>query len=170
MLKRLFAGLPTKPIYYVALTVFPLAVLYHYGTIYRDCSGHAGLRAAFLSALSAPAESNAPARLHLAGLTDFEWDAATIVVNYQPTGSTTDCPFGWDWSEEQREDLIRNDLLTIIVFKHRGQVVNYIEFNRYRAEFVEIENPYTPDRAVFEIRRTPTGRSELLLVPAAARG
>ena len=170
MLKRLFAGLPTKPIYYLALAVFPLAVLYHYGTIYSDCTGHAGLRAAFLSALRAPAESGAPARLHLAGLTDFDWDAATIVVNYQPTGGTTDCPFGWDWSEEQRDDLIRSELLTIIVFKNRGEIVNYLEYNRYRAEFIEVDNPYTPETAVFEIRQTPTDRSEILLVPAVARG
>ncbi len=166
MVKRLFAGLPTRPIYYLALTVFALVFLYYYGTAYKDCTDHAELRAAFLAAIQAPSESAAPTRLHLARLTDFEWDTANVVVNYHPSGATADCPFGWDWSEQQRDDLIRSGLLTIIVFLHRGKIVNYIEYNRYRAEFVGIENPYTPKTAVFKVQRLPTDRSEFLLSPS----
>ena len=104
--------------------------------------------------------------MRLSTITDFAWDRADILVNYKPGGSSTDCPFQWDWSRETRDKLIAGDLLTVIVFLKDGKLVRYLEFRRDRADFVHVKNPYTPETAVFRVTSPTENPEEFILSPA----
>lgn len=153
MLKDALAGLPARPVMYLSLTVLVLGLAYHFTTTYQSCRSHADLRKALGAAIEASATGTDPVRL--SAITDFAWDRADIFVNYKPSGASTDCPFQWDWSQETREKLIAGDLLTVIVFLRDDRLVNYLEYRRDRADFVDVKNPYTPATAVFAVSRSP---------------
>ncbi len=164
MLKDALAGLPTRPVLYLSLTVLVLALGYHFATTYRSCRNQADLRETLRAAIEASADGAAPVRLST--ITDFAWDRADILVNYKPSGSSTDCPFQWDWSRETRDKLIAGDLLTVIVFLKDGKLVRYLEFRRDRADFVHVKNPYTPETAVFRVTSPTENPEEFILSPA----
>ena len=164
MLKDALAGLPTRPVLYLSLTVLVLALGYHFATTYRSCRSQADLREALRAAIEASADGAAPVRLST--ITDFAWDRADILVNYKPSGSSTDCPFQWDWSQETRDKLIAGDLLTVIVFLKDGKLVRYLESRRDRADFVHVKNPYTPETAVFRVTSPTENPEEFILSPA----
>jgi hypothetical protein len=165
---RLFAGLPTKPIFYLALAIFAGILSYHYGSTYQRCTSQAELRAKLRAAIQAQDQLAMPKRVHLSRITDFEWDRADVLVNYKPDGATANCPFGWDWSRAERAALVAEDLLTVIVFSSGGKIRHYIEYRRDWADFVQIQNPYTPKTAVFQVRRSPTNEFDVVLTPVAS--
>jgi hypothetical protein len=167
MLKDALAGLPTRPVLYLSLTVLVLGLAYHFTTTYQSCRGHADLRQALRVAIETSARGTDP--LRLSAITDFAWDRADILVNYKPSGESTDCPFQWDWSRETREQLITGDLLTVIVFLRDGKLVNYLDYRRDWAEFGEVKNPYTPKTAVFAVSRSPASYYEYILLPASGK-
>ena len=163
MLKDALAGLPTRPILYLSLTVLVLGLAYHFTTTYQRCRNHADLREALRVAIEASAKGAAP--VQLSAITDFAWDRADILVNYKPSGSIADCPFQWDWSRETRAKLIAGDLLTVILFVQGGKLVNYLEYRRDRADFVDVKNPYTPETAVFRATSSPNDPDRFTLSP-----
>ena len=118
---------------------------------------------ALRTAIEASANGSVP--VQLSAITDFAWDRADILVNYKPSGSSTDCPFQWDWSRETRDKLIAGDLLTVIVFLKDGKLVRYLESRRDRADFVDVKNPYTPETAVFRVSPSPNDRHSYTLSP-----
>lgn len=150
-LKEALAGLSTRPALYLASIVLLAGFGYHLITTYQSCRGHAELRDRLHAAIAASADGSSPGPVRLSRITDFPWDRAEILVDYKPGGSTTDCPFQWDWSREKRANLIARDLLTVIVFLEDGRMVDYLEFRRDRADFIGVKNPYTPDTAVFDV-------------------
>ena len=154
-LKDALAGLPTRPVVYLSVTVLVVGLGYHFFTTYQSCRNHAQLREGLRDAIEASVDGTAPGPVRLSNVTDFPWDRADILVNYKPGGSTTNCPFEWDWSREMREDLISRDLLTVIVFLRDDRLINYLEFRRDRADFVRVTNPYSPETAVFDVSPSP---------------
>ena len=162
-LKEALAGLSTRPALYLALIVLLAGFGYHIIATYQSCRGHAELRDRLYAAIAASAGGSSPGPIRLSRITDFPWDRAEILVNYKPGGATTDCPFQWDWSREKRADLIARDLLTVIVFLEDGRLVDYLEFRRDRADFVAVNNPYTPETAVFDVAPSPEGAGAFIL-------
>ncbi len=163
MLKDALAGLPTRPVLYISAIVLTLGLGYHFITTYKSCRSHAELREALRAAIDAGVEGAGPVRL--SRITGFDWDRAEILVNYKPGGAVADCPFQWDWSRETREKLIADDLLTVIVFLHRGRLVDYLEYRRDWAAFVDITNPYTPETAMFTVSTPPDAGHAVVLSP-----
>jgi hypothetical protein len=163
MLKDALAGLPTRPVLYLSSVVLVLGLGYHFFTTYQSCSSHADLR----EDLRAAIEASAGGTVQLSQITNFPWDRADILVNYKPGGSPSDCPFQWDWSRETREKLIADDLLTVIVFLRAGKLVNYLEYRRDRADFVDVKNPNTPETAVFDVSRSPSDPYAYVLSPGS---
>ena len=163
MIRDALAGLPTRPVLYLSLTVLVLGLGYHFLTTYQSCNSHAQLRESLRAAIEASAGGAEPVRL--ARLTDFPWDRADILVNYKPGGETTDCPFQWDWSRDHREKLIAEDLLTVIVFLRDGKLVDYLEYPSDWAQFAEVKNPYSPDQAAFTAEASPSNSSRFILTP-----
>ncbi len=154
-----------RPIMYLSSIVLVLALGYYFSTTYRSCRSHAELREALRAAIQANADGAAPGPVRLSQFTDFSWDTAKVFVNYKPDGSTTDCPFQWDWSSETRNKLIADDLLTVIVFLKGGRLVHYLEYRRDWAEFVDLKNPYMPETAVFEVSASPNDPYRFILSP-----
>ncbi|GEM_PF-682695 len=167
MLKDALAGMSVRPIMYLSPIVLVLALGYYFFTTYQSCRSHAEFRQALRAAIKASADGAAPGPVHLVQITDFPWDTAEIFVNYKPDGSTTDCPFQWDWSSATRDKLIAGDLLTVIVFVKDDRLVHYLEYRRDWAEFVDLKNPYTPETAVFAVSASPANPYEFILSPAS---
>ena len=163
MIRDALAGLPTRPALYLSLTVLVLGLGYHFLTVYQGCNSHAALRESLRVAIEASADRGVS--MELAGITDFPWDSAEILVNYKPDGATTDCPFQWDWSRDTRDKLIAGDSLTVIVFLRDARMVNYLEYRSDRAEFVDVKNPYPPDKATFRVTPSPTSPDAFILTP-----
>ncbi len=163
MLKDALAGLPTRPVVYLALAVLVLGLGYHFLTTYQSCSSHARLRESLRAAIKASAGGTGT--VEFARITEFPWDRADILVNYKPGGTTTHCPFQWDWSRETRDRLIAGDLLTVIVFLRDGKMVDYLEYRGDRADFVDVKNPYSPQTAIFSVEPSPHNPDGYRLTP-----
>ena len=164
MFREALAGLPTRPVLYLSAVVLALGLGYQLVTTYSTCNRHADMRERLRDSIAAGVAGGNPVRL--ARVTDFDWDLAEILVNYKPGGRVADCPFGWDWSREQREALVAGDLLTVIVFLRDGRLVDYLEYRNDQAKFVDVENPYTPQSAVFVVSPSPGASDALILSPA----
>jgi hypothetical protein len=121
------------------------------------------LRESLRTAIEASAGGTGP--VELARITEFPWDRADILVNYKPSGTTTDCPFQWDWSRETRDRLIAGDLLTVIVFLRDDKMMNYLEYRGDLADFVDVKNPYSPQTAIFSVEASPHNPNGYSLTP-----
>jgi hypothetical protein len=153
MRRKFFANLPNpRPILVIAPVLIVLALAYHFGTSYRSCSYQRDFRERLRAGIETAAPP--PGVMRLADFADFQWDAATILVNYKPDNRTTDCPFGWDWSEAERARLVAEDLLTLIVFSRDGRIVGHVEYRADWAGFPDSRAPYDRESASFEVRRT----------------
>jgi len=164
MLKDALAGFPTRPAVYLSLVVLVFGFGYHFATTYQSCRGHAALRETLWRAVESAADGSDS--LRLARVTEFPWDRAEILVDYKPGGRPGDCPFQWDWSREEREELIAADGLTVIVFVRNGKLVDYLETRRDRVEFVGVANPYTPETAVFRVTPSAKKSEGYVLTPS----
>lgn len=160
MIRRALGSLPAKPVLWIAPTVIVLALAYHYGAAYARCTYHAGLRDRLRQAIG---EAGAPEhRVRLADVVDFNWDQVSIAVGYRPEGRTADCPFGWDWSSEERARLGEKGRLVLFAFFRGGEFVDYLEYRRDWADVEGVEARLTPETAVFEIRRPTPGGAAVL--------
>jgi hypothetical protein len=164
MLKEALAGFPTRPLFYLSTVVLVAGLGYHFATTYQSCRSHAVLRETLWRAVESAANGNDS--LRLARITEFPWDRAEILVNYKPGGRPGDCPFQWDWSREEREELIAADALTVVVFVRNGKLVDYLETRRDRVEFVGVTNPYTPETAVFRVTPAAKKSEGFILTPS----
>ena len=164
MLKKALVGFPTRPVLYLSIPVLIAGLVFHFYGTYQSCRSQADLRESFRAAIDAGADGTAA--VQLSRISDFDWDRADILVNYKPDGATTDCPFDWDWSRELREKLIAADRLNVIVFLKDGKLVDYLEYPRDWAEFVDVENPYSRTSAIFRVERSPGRPYEHILSQA----
>ncbi len=165
MRPRIFASLPNpRPILVIAPALIVLALAYHFGTTYLNCSHHSEYKERLRAGIESAAARSS--YLDLAEIADFPWDEAAILVNYKPDVRTTDCPFGWDWSAAERAELVADDLLTLIVFSRRGRIVDHLEYRADWAAFPDGRSPYDRTKAIFEVRRAAGPGTRPVLRPA----
>jgi len=158
---KLFQGIPTKPILVIApLILFVSLGLYYQGQ-YKRCTEQANLREQLYSHLQKSVAQTIP----LADVMPFAWDQAFVLQNYKPDRKIRGCPFGWDWTEEQRNKLIDQNLLTIIFFTLNKKRVTFVEFNNQNISFdsVEKEISLTAESAYFEVELKDEDSTGLLL-------
>ena len=168
MRRKFFANLPNpRPILVIAPVLIVLALAYHFGTSYRSCSYQRDFRERLRAGIETAAAKR-PAVVRLADIADYQWDTATILINYKPDSRTTDCPFGWDWTEAERASLVGDDLLTLIVFSRGGRVVGHVEYRADWAEFPDTSKPYDRNTAIFEVRRPAGPGTRPVLRPASS--
>ena len=149
--RRALSSLPSRPALYVSIAMIAGLMIYRYGSDYLRCSAHAEARAGLEAAIAAAAASGGTGRLAVADITDFDWDRLDIQVAYKPEVEVPGCPLGWDWSAAERDALVAEGLLTVLVFGRGGTVVDYIEHRADNGAFRDIANPYTRDSAVFAV-------------------
>jgi hypothetical protein len=150
-IRRALSSLPSRPAPYVAIAMIAGVLIYQYGGDYLSCTAHAEARARLEAAIEDAAWPGGPRRLDLAEIAVFDWDRLDIAVAYRPDAEVPGCPLGWDWSAAEREALVADGLLTVLVFSRDGTVVDYIEHRADRGEFRDIVNPYTRESAVFAV-------------------
>lgn len=128
--------LPSWPGFVIATAVAIGLGGWYYGTAYARCSALEQDRARLKAAIKAAA-STPDAMLDLASTIPGDWNEVRIVQGHRPAADQRplDCPFGWDFSAEERQALIDRGDYTLIGFFRNGEFQRYIEFRRDWAQF-----------------------------------
>jgi hypothetical protein len=87
----------------------------------------------------------------LENFTGFTWDQVRIVQEFDPEIKSSECPLGWNWPSGERDSLIASGLLTLVIFLHRGIIVEYLELRSDEVAFRGADTSLSPETAVFNI-------------------
>jgi len=148
-IRRMLSSIPSKPGVIIAMVVAVAALSIHYFYQYKNCTGLASLR----SQLYVSVQQNANSVLRLADITPFEWERVRIIIEHKNKGKTLDCPFEWDWTQEQRKEMMSKGQLNIIAFARKGGVNTVVDFSSEMIDFELTETVFTPDSAVFHVEK-----------------
>lgn len=159
MLNRMLDGMPTRPVVYIVPVVVILVLLFYFTDLKQRCIYQAGLRASFEQAVQNNDQSSI---FRLAEITPFTWDKVKIFSKFKPERKAKSCPFGWDWSPEERELIISSDLLTVLIFANKGKLSKYIELNSEQVTFDVFEKSLLPETALFVIKRNGSNTKSTL--------
>ncbi len=145
-IRRALSSIPGKPgvVFAVIAGIIVLSVFYF--KQYKSCTDIASLR----SMLSEGIRKNAGTIINLADMTPFEWEKARVIINHQSAGKVLDCPFGWDWTQKQRRQLMANGQLNVIAFA-RKNINTVVDFSQETIDFELVDTIITPDSAKFHI-------------------
>ncbi len=131
---------PSKPGFVLAGLVIIGIGGWYYGSTYLQCAEVRQGRELLRSSIEQAARSSS-AVLDLGSVVEGAWDNVRIVQNHRPGQVPLNCPFGWDLSWRDRQELIEAGLYTVIGFFNADQFVRYIE---YRSDWARFEG--TPER------------------------
>jgi hypothetical protein len=149
MIKNALSVMPTRPIVYIVPLVVIVVLTFYYGEIYAKCTANREFRASLNELLTS---TGVPERFRLADATDFGWDRVRIVTEFKPDSSGDVCPLDWNWTSGERDALIASGLLTVLVFVHKGVIVNYLELRDDEVAFQGADSSLSPQSAVFSVR------------------
>ncbi len=152
MIHEALNSIPAKPVLFIAPLIILLVMVFYYSSLKSECVGRASQRQAFLQHVTEAANSGST--LKLLDITDFPWQQVKGFADFKPQHKTDSCPFGWDWSSDQRQDLINSGLLSVLIFFDKGSVSKYIEFRGDRILINDFDKALTPDSAVFTAKQT----------------
>ncbi len=167
-LRDALSVLPTWPVAVVAPLVIVFVLGLYFVNQYRDCSRQRSLREAFAAAVAQHVREEAEP-LRLATAMPFPWDRVRVLPNYRPDVRTRDCPFGWDWSRREREEIASRGELTLLVFSLAGTLVGHIEYRAERAQLRDIGVALNRETAVF-VRQGGGGEPGGVLLAPEAEG
>jgi hypothetical protein len=148
MIKNTLSVMPTRPIVYIVPLLVILVMSFYYGDIYAKCNGNKQFRASLNELLAA---TDASGQFRLTDVTDFGWDRVRVVTDFKPEASGGECPLDWNWPRGERDSLIASELLTVLIFVHRGAIVNYLELRHDEVAFRGADSSLSPQAAVFDI-------------------
>ena len=160
MIRRALSVLPTRPIVYIVPLIVVVVMSFYYQDIYTKCVDNKRFRTSLNELLFS---KDAPAHFQLMDFTDFRWDRVRIVTNFQPEKRNTECPFGWNWPDGERESLIASGLLTVLIFAQEGMIVKYHELRSDELAFRGMDSSLTPVAAVFGIGKNPDNSTGVTL-------
>ena len=152
MIKNALSVMPTRPIVYIVPVIVVLVMAFYYGDLYARCTDNQQFRTSLNELLTATAASG---QFRLADATDFGWDRVRVVTNFKPEASGGECPFDWNWPRGERDSLIASGLLTVLIFVHRGAIVNYLELRHDEVAFYGADSSLSPQSAIFSIGANP---------------
>ena len=159
MIKKALSVLPTRPVLYIVPPLVVLLMAFYYWNLYTDCTHDTQFRSELSELLSA---QDAVA-LHLANITNFNWDKLRIIENYQPENNIDHCPFSWGWSADERKDLIASSLLSVLIFGYDGIIVEHLEVRSDHIDFKNVDTSLSPDTAIFTIDQHPSNTNAFTL-------
>ncbi len=161
MLNRMLDGMPTRPVVYIVPLVVTLVLLFYFNDLKQRCLYQGGLRAD----LELAVQNNDPGSIFkLAEMTPFSWEKVKIFSKFKPERKAKSCPFGWDWSPEERESIISSGLLTVLIFANKGKLSNYIELRSDQMNFDVLEESLLPESALFVIKRNNSNTVSTLIL------
>jgi hypothetical protein len=152
MIKDALAVMPARPIVYLVPVIVIVVMSFYYGDIYSKCTGNRQFRVSLNELL---ATVDASGQFRLTDATRFAWDRVRIVTDFKPEASGAECSFDWNWPRGERDSLIASGLLTVLVFVHRGAIVNYLELRHDEVAFHGADSSLSPNAAVFSVGANP---------------
>lgn len=161
-------SLPTKPGVIIAIVIIVVVGGWQGYSLRAGCMQRADLMLNLTSAIEAAVVKGGDAnavRLNLADVVPFAWDEVRIVQNYRPTTASLDCPFGWHWSEETRDKLAADGLLTVLAFFDKGAFVDFMDYSGDLANFEVGDQKIVKERALFNVIPSGTGEGPHILRP-----
>lgn len=113
------------------------------------------------SAIQDALKDNTPTFTMLS-VTNFTWDALFIFGPYTHVDEIEKA-LGFSWPPAKKSGIEHNDTFCLLVFVHKGKVVQYCEHSRRDGDFSSLSsaNKITPNAAVFSIIR---GENDWLVV------
>ena len=162
MIKDMFIGVPTWPALILAPLLTCLVLGFHYFNVYQTCTGKSELRNRFLN-LAQQASAESDAIFEVKSSTNFSWDTMKVINAFKPdTKHIANCPFGWDWNKNEREQLAAQGNLTMLVFVDNGAITEYLELNNQVIDLGSLQDSYSSIDANFKVSRK-TGTTTLLI-------
>ena len=152
---RSLDSIPSKPVMFLAPLLIMVVLTTYYWNIRSGCQSEAELREKFVRFVVDAGETGAPLRLD--ELYSANWEFAKTFQNFQPKHRKNSCPFGWDWSDEIRQELIDSGMMSVILFFNEGVISHILEFNNEMISIDEIDGRATRDLAVFSVDKTNNG-------------
>jgi hypothetical protein len=152
MIKNALSVMPARPIVYLVPVIVILVMSFYYGDMYAKCTGNRQFRVSLNELLAAADFSG---QFRLTDATNFAWDRVRVVTDFKPEARGAECPFDWNWSSDERDSLIVSGLLTVLIFVHRGAIVNYLELRHDEVAFHGVESSLSPAAAVFRVEADP---------------
>jgi hypothetical protein len=144
--------LPSWPGLAIALLLVSGLVGWHYTNAHRTCTAlkadREQLRAKIAEAAASPERI-----LDFGAAVPGEWDEMRIAQAHRFAEGQRpyDCPFGWDLTAKEREELAQAGNYTLIGFFRRGRFERYIEFRADWARFEPAPEKLARDAARFRI-------------------
>ena len=165
MLHRALNSIPARPVLYIVPLIVTLVLGFYYWNLKNECTGRAAQRESFRQKVQEAADSTGT--LKFADITEFPWQQVKGFAGLKPQRITGNCPLNWDWSSEERQEIIDASLLSVIIFFEGRTISNYVEFRNDRIEIDDFGKNLTPETAKFSVQRTGPGRDsyKLTLVP-----
>jgi hypothetical protein len=116
------------------------------------------------SRIAAVVARGAGSVVEFAALTDFAWDRLHIFPPHTRLDQIT-AQLGFEWSLAPAIGLQEQEHLDLLVFVRGGEVVRYVLFPRYTADFAGPfrSDGYAPEEAVFVVRKEEGGYSPWIL-------
>jgi len=153
---RALNSIPSKPVLFLSPLLIILVLGTYYWNVKSDCQAQAELRDKFVFSVTEAGETGQPLRLD--ELNSADWEFAKTFQNFQPKHRKPSCPFGWDWSDKIRQDLIDSGMLSVIIFFNEGVISHILEFNNNRISVEEIDGRVSRDMADFNVEKTIVGQ------------
>ncbi len=163
MIRNALNSLRAKPGFYGAVILAVGVLIWYYAFQYRDCTRHRELRERLYDTVDAMERDDRA--FNLAEVVVSTWDRVHIRTVSRLEAKVADCPFGWDWSRAEREALVADGHLALLLFIDDGEFVDYLEFRNDRVDFRDVAGIWTPDMAVFRAVRESS--SQLRLHPSS---
>lgn len=161
-------SLPTKPGVIIAVAIIVVVGGWQGYSLRAACLQRADLVLNLTSAIEkavAKGGDEKAMRLDLGDVIPFAWDEVKIVQNYRPTTASLDCPFGWHWTEEARDKLAADGLLTVLAFFDQGAFVNFMDYSGGLARFEIDDRKIAKTQALFEVVPPGNGKGPHILRP-----
>lgn len=160
MIKNVLAVVPSRPVVFIAPVIALLVLSFYYWDMYSRCTSNKEFRGSLNELLHAQGGTGL---FRLTDITGFMWDRVRIVTNFKPENKTGECPFGWNWAAGDRDSLIASGLLTVLIFVHRGTMVEVLELSGDEVAFQGADSSLTPQAAVFSIAASSDNNARIAL-------
>ena len=160
MIKDVLSVLPTRPIIFIVPVMVVLVLSFYYWEIYSRCTSNQQFRASLNELLHT---RDSGSKFRLIDITNFNWDRVRIVTDFEPENSSGECPFGWNWPGGERESLIADGSLAVLIFVERGTIVQFLELRSDEVEFRGADSSLAPQAAVFSVAKGSDSDSSVRL-------
>jgi len=154
MIKNALSVLPARPIIFIVPLMVVMVLSFYYWDKYSRCTDNQQFRASLNSLLQTKGRGS---QFRLTEVTRFAWDRVRIVTDFDPERKGGECPFGWNWSEGERDSLIATGLLTVMIFVNKGAIVEYLELRGDEVVFRGLQSSLRPNAAVFGVGNSDAG-------------